>query len=68
MEKVTLILLLIVSVSQSQAPLPRSNVGSCPPIIASSLGSNKTLSTMGLVSATIDQGNWRASEASEAPH
>ena len=53
------VLLLTVSApqSQSQAPPPRSNIGSCPPITASSLGSNTTLSTMGLVAATIDQAN-----------
>ena len=52
---VMMIVLLTVSVSQSQAPPPRSNVGSCPPIVGSSLGSNTTRSAMGLVSASISQ-------------
>ena len=59
MEIITLsltVLLLTVSVAHSQTPTPRSNVGSCPPV-TSSLGSNMTLTTMGLVSASIDQGN-----------
>ena len=53
----TLILCMILSAAHSQAPTPRSNVGSCSPITASSLGSNTTLTTMGLVAATTDQSN-----------